>query len=240
MKQRRNADLARLLVRAQGVGSLATVLAGDTVPYASLVTYACDHQGQPVFLFSGLSDHTKNIAADPRASLLVENASRRRNPQTGPRLTLIGQIRPDKRPEARARFLARHPDARMYADFGDFGFYRMTVERAHYVGGFARAIWFDARHILTPKKVASTMQEIEAGVIEHMNADHGKAVHGYAESLLGRKTGDWLITGSDADGLDLRADGRYSRLQYDNPVTDSTTCREQLVSLAAQVRAQHK
>jgi len=236
MRERRNADLARLLVRAQGVGALATTLAESNAPYASLVTYACDHQGQPVFLFSGLSDHCKNIAADPRASLLVENASRRRNPQTGPRLTLMGKIHHDKKPETRDRFLARHPDARMYEGFGDFAFYRMTVERAHYVGGFARAVWVDAKHVLTPKKTAQAMQEIEAGVIEHMNTDHPAAVQGYAESLLGRKAGDWLITGADADGLDLRAGGRTSRLQYDNPVTDSTTCREQLVLLAAQAR----
>lgn len=236
MKDRRNADQARLLVRERGTGALATTLVENKAPYASLVTYACDHQGQPIFLFSALSDHTKNIAADPRASLLVENASTRRNPQTGPRLTLIGQVRPDKKPETRARFLARHPDAGLYADFGDFAFYRMTVERAHFVGGFARAVWFDAKHVLTPKKIAQTLAGIEAGVIEHMNTDHVDAVRRYAESLLGRRPAEWRISGSDSDGLDLRAGGRFVRLQYDKPVTDSMSCREKLVELAALAR----
>lgn len=237
MTERRNADLSRLLVRRRGVGMLATAMADDGAPYASLVTYACDHRGQPVFLFSTLSDHTRNIAADARASLLVEKAARNRNPQTGPRLTLMGAIKRDKSPETRARFLARHPDAALYADFGDFAFYRMTVERGHYVGGFARAVWFDAKHILTPKKIADEIAAIEDGVVQHMNADHAEAVRAYAESLLGRKPGNWRITGCDSDGVDLMADGRYARLEYDKAVTDSKTCRDTLVTLAKRARS---
>ena len=139
MTERRNQDMARLLVRRRGVGMLATAMADSGAPYASMVTYACDHQSQPVFLFSTLSDHTQNIKADKRVSLLVEDATQRRNPQTGPRVSLLGTIKKDTSPDVRARFLARHPDAALYADFGDFAFYRMKVERAHYVGGFARA-----------------------------------------------------------------------------------------------------
>ena len=157
MVERRNQDAARLLVRRRGVGTLATSMADGGAPYASLVTYACDHQGQPIFLFSTLSDHTQNILVDNLASLLVEDAVGKRNPQIGPRLSLMGRVKQDTSPASRARFLARHPDAAMYAGFGDFGIYRMTVERAHYVGGFARAIWFEAKHVLTPKKIAKEM-----------------------------------------------------------------------------------
>lgn len=236
MAERKNADQARLLVRRRGVGMLATSMADGGAPYGSLVTYACDHRGQPLFLFSTLSDHTKNIAADARASLLVENASRNRNPQTGPRLTVMGKIVRDKKPETRARFLARHPDASLYADFGDFAFYRMHVERAHYVGGFARAIWFDAKHVLSPQRIAAEMAEIEDGVVQHMNADHADAVRAYADSLLRRRPGNWRMIGCDTDGADLMADGRYARLEFHKPVTDSTSCRVALVELAARAR----
>lgn len=236
MAERRNQDVARLLVRRRGVGTLATSMAEGGAPYASLVTYACDHQGQPIFLFSTLSDHTQNILADNQASLLVEDAVGKRNPQIGPRLSVMGRIKRDTSPGSRARFLARHPDAAMYAGFGDFGIYRMTVERAHYVGGFARAIWFEAKHVLTPKKIAKEMAAIEAGIIEHMNADHGTAVCAYAESLVGRKAGNWQICGSDSDGIDMISDGRTARLDFDKPVTDSNTCREMLVQLAADAK----
>ncbi len=237
MVARRNQDDARLLVRRRGVGTLATSMAEGGAPYASLVTYACDHQGQPIFLFSTLSDHTQNIMADNQASLLVEDAVRKRNPQIGPRLSLMGRIKRDTSPESRARFLARHPDAALYAGFGDFSVYRMTVEHGHYVGGFARAIWFEAKHLLTPKKIAKEIAAIEAGIIEHMNADHGSAVRAYAESLLGRKAGNWQICGSDSDGIDMICDGRTARLDFDKPVTDSNTCREMLVQLATEAKS---
>ena len=236
MTERRNADLVRLLVRSRGVGMLATKMADGGAPYASLVTYACDHRGQPVFLFSTLSDHTQNLLADGSASLLVEDTSRRRNPQTGPRVSLMGKIKKVKSPELRERFLARHPDASLYADFGDFGFFRMTVERAHYVGGFARAIWFDAKHILTPTKVGSAIAEMEKSVVQHMNTDHLDAVQAYASGLLDRQHGNWKMTGCDSDGVDLRADGRYGRVDFHNTVIDSKTCRKMLIKMADEAR----
>jgi len=236
-EERRNADAARLLVRRRGVGSLATAMADGGAPYASMVTYACDHRGQPLFLFSGLSDHTKNLAADARASLLVEEASTRRNPQTGPRVTLLGTIKKDRDPGVRERFLARHPDAALYAGFGDFAFYRMRVERAHYVGGFARAIWFDAKQVLSPQGATKTMAEIESGVVSHMNQDHGDEISAYATGLANRKPGDWLLSGCDTDGIDLRAGGRYARVDFHKSVTDSKTCRETLVAMAKSARS---
>lgn len=238
MTERKNADVVRLLVRQKGVGMLATSMAESGAPYASLVTYACDHRAQPIFLFSTLSDHTKNLLKDGNASLLVEDTSRRQNPQTGPRVSLLGKIKRVKSPDLRARFLARHPEASLYEGFGDFGFFRMTVERAHYVGGFARAIWFDAKHILTPAKIAKEISEIEESVVVHMNSDHLNAVQAYASGLAGRKPGDWKMIGCDSDGVDLRADGRYARVDFHNTVIDSKTCRKTLIKLAEEARAQ--
>lgn len=241
MTERRNWDAARLLVRRRGVGSLATAMAPEEnqqggAPYASMVTYACDHRGQPVFLFSGLSDHTKNLAADGRAALLVEEAASRRNPQTGPRVTVMGTVHREKDPALKLRFLARHPDASLYADFPDFAVFRMKVERAHYVGGFARAVWFEAKHILSPAAAAKAIAEMEAGAVSHMNADHAEAVRAYASGLAGRKPGDWTMTGCDTDGIDLRAGGRYARIDFDQPVTDAKSCREALVKMAGAAR----
>jgi putative heme iron utilization protein len=238
MAERRNADIVRLLIRKRGVGTLATNMAEGGAPYASLVTYACDHGAQPIFLFSTLSDHTKNLLKDGNASLLVEDTSRRQNPQTGPRVSLMGKIKRVKSPDLRARFLARHPEASLYEGFGDFGFFRMTVERAHYVGGFARAIWFEAKHILTPSKVAKEISEMEAGVVAHMNSDHLDAIQACASSLAGRKPGDWKMIGCDSDGVDLRADGRFARVEFHNTVIDSKTCRETLIKMAEEARSQ--
>ena len=245
--QARNRDtaaaLARELARRSRSASLATLQAEgssasrDSPPYASLVTVATDVDGSPLFLFSDLSDHTRNLAADPRAAVLVEEASRRRNPQTGPRLTLTGHIGKSDDPRVRRRFLARHPDAALYAGFKDFGFYRMEVDRGHFVGGFARARWFGRDDLtIAEPAVADTVAAIEEGVLQHMNADHADALDLYANVLLGRSGAGWMAIGLDPDGLDLKRGSAFARLTFEARVTDAATCRETLVRLAEGAR----
>jgi heme iron utilization protein len=232
------AATARQLLRRRGVGVLATALGSDAGrPYASLVTYACDHDARPIFLFSRLADHTRNLDTDPRASLLVEAASGRPNPQTGPRLGLVGTVTASDEPRHRARFLARHPGAAQYAGFADFRIYSMAVEKAHWVGGFARAQWLPARRLMTPDAAATALAEAEDGIVRHMNDDHAEALDLYARVLLRRRSTGWRLAGADADGLDLMRDGRTARLDFPRPVADAAGMREVLVGLAAEARA---
>ncbi len=127
--------------------ALATSLDGR--PYVSLVTVAFDDDLSPILLLSQLADHTRNLAADGRAALLLDGTDGLDNPQTGPRVTLVGVAAPDDAPRLRARFLDRHPGAREYADFADFAIWRMRLDKAHFVGGFGRAVWFDAPLVRT-------------------------------------------------------------------------------------------
>jgi len=231
----------RLFVRGRGCGALATCDAKHGgAPYNSFVTYACDLDGSPLFLFSTLSDHTRNLDADARASLLVEATSGRRNPQTGPRVTLTGtveRVKPRARSQARDRFLARHPDAALYADFGDFAFFRMTIDRAHWVGGFAQARWMDAKKVvLADRKALKAVGEAAPGAVEHMNADHADAVDLYAGRLLERKGKGWQITGIDPDGVDLRLKGRVARLDFAGPIDGPGALRAELADLAKRAR----
>src|SRR5690606_37463139 len=106
---------ARRLLRAGLTGSLATVSA-DGTPHVSFVTYATRMDGTPLFLFSGLSAHTKNLAKEPRFALLVGGAPKAEgDPLDSPRVTLIGRLARSADPADRARFLRRHPAAEMYA-----------------------------------------------------------------------------------------------------------------------------
>ena len=243
---RQKIDLTvRRLIRRARSGMLATTLAGEDAragyPYASLVTVGWGIDASPIFLFSALSDHTRNLARDSRAALLIEEASRRANPQTGPRVTLIGRIVPcaagEDETSARTRFLARHPEAARYAGFGDFRFFRMTVESAHYVGGFARAVWVEGpRFALRPKAVAA-VAACEAGVLAHMNEDHKSTVDLYARRLLGRTGKGWALAGLDPDGVDLRRGAHFARLDFADPVASAGEARDALVALAGQARA---
>jgi putative heme iron utilization protein len=66
-------------------------------------------------------------------------------------LGAFARIEKESADEARVRrrFLARHPKAELYAGFGDFAFWRMSVASAHLNGGFARAADLKAQDVLT-------------------------------------------------------------------------------------------
>ena len=234
----------RVLMRSCRSATLSTRLARegasggdiDGWPYGSLVTVALDHLGAPLLLFSDLSDHTRNLKADARAALLFEQTSRRRNPQRGPRVTIMGRVRKTRRPADAQRFTAMHPESAMYSGFGDFNFYRMSVERAHWVGGFAKAQWRTGRHVVAPPSAAKALAEAEAGILDHMNADHADAIDLYAAKLLKRKGTGWRMIGIDPDGADLECGGRFARLAFPETVADAGQVRDVLVSLAAAAR----
>jgi len=229
--------LSHQLLRGGRSGALSTAIGTHAGwPYGSLVTFATDLDGSPLFLFSDLSDHARNLKSEPRASLLIERTSTRLKPQTGPRVTLLGTIKKTKAPRHARRFIARHPQAAMYAPFGDFNFYRMSLDRAHFVGGFARAVWFRGRELLSNTKAAGLLAEAEEGIIQHMNEDHAEAVDLYAKILLKRKGTGWRMSAIDCEGADLMLNNRIARLAFAEPVSDSGEVRAELVRLAALAR----
>lgn len=232
MRRARWAALATAL--AEPAQAAQAVTAGW--PYASLVTVACDWGGSPIVLLSSLSDHTRNLEADGRASLLFEEASRRANPQTGPRVTVMGRLTRTADERLAGRFLARHPQARRYAGFGDFRFHTMAVERARYVGGFGRAVWLEGNTLAADADAAAALAECEQAVLDHMNRDHAEAIALYANVLLGRRGKAWKMIGVDPHGVDLGLQGRLARLDFDAPVHDAQSCRAELVRLVQEAR----
>ncbi len=227
----------RRLIRRGRAASLATALAADGGrPYASLISVAFDCDLAPLMLFSDLSDHTRNLAKDDRASLLIEEASSLKNPQTGPRASLVGRIAKTADERHKRRFLARHPEAALYADFADFHVFRLGLERIHYVGGFARALWLKADEVAGDPAAARAIAEAEDAILAHMNGDHAEAVDHYANVLLGRAGSGWRMTGIDPDGADLRRGGRFARLEFAKPIVDRGQAREELVRLARESR----
>jgi hypothetical protein len=145
MEARGGAALARALMAAQRVGVLATLSARHGgAPYTSLAPFAVSTRGDPLLLLSELAQHTRNLAADPRASLFVHDpAAATQDPRTAPRLSITGRVRridPAGEADAKAAYLARHPEARGLFAL-DFGLYELEVDEAQLVGGFAAAGW---------------------------------------------------------------------------------------------------
>ena len=228
--------LAKRLLRSIRAGALATLDRDTGFPFASLVTVATDADGAPLLLMSRLSGHTLNLEADPRASILLAESGKG-DPLAHPRLTVIGRVERTAEARVRARFLARHPKAKLYADFGDFSFWRLTLESAHLNGGFARAATLDGAALSTPIAGAEALLEAEEGTLAHMNEDHREALSLYATRLAREPEADWRASGIDPEGVDLLAGDRTARISFPEPVQGPGDLRQVLKSLADRARA---
>ncbi len=226
-----------MLLRRCDRGALATLVSG--APYASLVLLTADLDGSPILLLSDLAQATRNLKADPRVSLIVSAAESGRDPLDSPRLTLLGRIEMTTEPRHRQRYLARQPKSALYADFGDFHFYRMAVERAHYVGGFGKIAWIQP-HDLLAVDCAQGLAGSEAAPAEWMNRERRAELDLCANRLAGRSGAGWQATGIDPDGIDLRRADDFARLDFAAPVNDDETFRAAFADLVAAARHARK
>jgi putative heme iron utilization protein len=225
---------ARKLLREARVGTLAT--ATDGQPYAALVTPAAAPDVSPLVLLSALSEHTRHLRAEPRCALLVAGNPTEGNPQTAPRVTLTGLAEPAGDPVLKARFLAVHPYAALYADFGDFALWRLRPKGAMFVGGFATAIRLREHDLLPDPAAVAAIGAAEASILAHCNTDHADAVAAVARAAGGAE-GDWRMVTVDADGCDLACGEKVLRVAWSAPVADASAIRTELVRLARAARA---
>ena len=233
-------QFCRGLMRRQGHAALATTLAGAA--YVSLVALACDIDASPLLLLSDLAQHSRNIAADGRVSLLFDGGGdalpaqdAAGDPLAAPRLSLLGEAQRCGDDRALARFVARHPSASSYAGFADFHLYRVAIGRGHLVAGFGRISWVEPAE-LRFSGAAQSLADAEAEIVAHMNADHADALTLYATRLLGRAGDGWRMTGIDPEGIDLERSGDAARVDFAAPVLTPQAARRALVGLADAAR----
>jgi putative heme iron utilization protein len=233
------ARLARSLLRRSRQGALATLMSDSGDPYCSLVNVASHADGSPILLISRLAVHTKNILADSRVSLMVDERTEG-DPLEGSRIMLAGragQAGADDLPILRRRYLNAHPSAEAFVNFDDFSFFRIRPSAAHLVAGFGRIVDLKPEQFLTDISDAGGLLEAEQGAIDHMNADHRDAMNLYATRLLGAEVADWRCTGCDPDGLDLQAGAKTLRLDFPRRIVTPAALRQTLQDLADQARA---
>jgi heme iron utilization protein len=228
--------VAKQLLRTIRAGALATLDRDSGFPFASLVTVATDHDGSPLLLMSGLAAHTGNLDRDSRASILLAQGGKG-DPLAHPRLTVLGRLARTDEPRVRARFLARHPKAQLYAGFGDFAFWRMDITGAHLNGGFARAMALSPEQLRTDLSGADDLLAIEESAVAHMNEDHREALALYATRLAGAPAAEWRTTGLDPDGIDLAAGDLVARAAFDRRVVSGSELRRILKEMAERARS---
>jgi hypothetical protein len=232
-------NLAKSLLRRCRQGALATLMAGSGDPYCSLVNVASHADGSPILLISRLAVHTRNILADPRVSLMLDERAAG-DPLEGARIMLAGRAEEASEGELdtlRRRYLNAHPSAENFANFKDFSFFRIRPSGAHLVAGFGRIVDLEPGQFLIDIGDAGALLEAEQGAVEHMNADHREAMNLYATRLLGAEAADWRCTGCDPEGIDMQAGTATLRLDFPERVTGPGELRKILVKLAEQARA---
>ncbi|WP_316201563.1 MULTISPECIES: HugZ family protein [unclassified Bradyrhizobium] len=227
------------LLRRSRQGALATLMVGTGDPYCSLVNVATASDGAPIILISRLAVHTRNVLADSRVSLMLDEWAPG-DPLEGTRIMLSGkaeQATDDNREMMRRRYLNAHPSAADYADFADFSFFVIRPSGAHLVAGFGRIVDLKPEQFLTDISDADELILAEQGAVDHMNEDHREALALYATKLLGAEAAEWRCSGCDPEGLDLMADGKTLRLGFPERVTTPGALRKMLVRLADEARA---
>jgi putative heme iron utilization protein len=237
------AERARTLAYLGRAGTLATLSRRHPGhPFASVMPYALDDAGRPLFLISAMAMHTQNLEGDPRASLLVMQPGWDGDPLAAARLTLMGDVRrvPDADTvEVRERYLARHERARYWVDFEDFGFWRLATADLYFVGGFAAMDWVTAADYAAARP--DPLADAAPGIIEHMNRDHADALIEYARHFAGESAEEATMVAVDRLGfkLRLRSGQRLSsaRIAFPREVTTAGQSREVLIAMLKEARA---
>jgi len=224
------------------LGSLSTLSRKQPgFPFGSVMPYALDACGRPIFLISTMAMHTQNLQADSRASLLVTQPDASGDPLGASRVTVMGNvltIPQSEIAEARKLYLERYANSKYWVDFEDFSFYRMDVLDVYYVGGFGVMGWVlasDYDHA-QPDPLADSA----AGIIEHMNTDHKDALILLSRVFGGMESQEAAMTAVDRLGFHVRlktADGMKGiRIGFLREVSNPAETRKVLVEMVQQAR----
>jgi len=200
------AERARTLMHMAPIATLCTSSQKHPHwPFGSLVAYGLDDKGNPSFLISTMAMHTKNIVADPRASVFVMQPGGEHDPLGAARVTVMGKIaRVPKERDAsiRAHYLSRHPQASYWANFKDFSFYLMDTIDVYYVGGFGSMGWVSADEYAAAK--VDPLAETGSELIDYLNTHHQDALLSLARTSGHPDANEALLTAIDRLGFHLR------------------------------------
>jgi putative heme iron utilization protein len=237
-----DAERSRTLVVGVRTAALAT-LGEAGFPFGSLVSHAVDPAGRPLLLLSDLAEHSRNLSADPRASLMATEQGAG-DPLALARVTVVGRVAEvptGEREEVLGAYRAAHPGA-FYAGFADFRLYRMQPESVRYVGGFGRMSWVGADEYAAAEP--DPLRPHAAGIIGHMNDDHAEAMVLYCRVFGARpdtssarmvtvdRYGFAMLTRDTPDG-----DETAVRLPFGRRVDTTNDVRAAMIELLKQARA---
>lgn len=214
---------ARTIVARCGRGMLSTISKKyDGFPFGSMVGFAADGRGRPVLAISSLSPHTRDLAQDPRCSLLVS-----RNPleQSETLVTLVGTAKAVPEAEVaqvREAYLSKHPNA-FWVDFGDFSFVRIEPATVRFTANIATfAVGASVAELPGAEYMGAAADPIAAfedAIADDWNRQHAGATRALVRAALGADVAAAAVVGADRLGLRVEAElgGQLSKLRLPFP-----------------------
>jgi putative heme iron utilization protein len=237
-------EIRTIMAQPKGFATISTVSnkkATEGFPTGSIVAFSTDGKGRPIFVFSTMSTHTKNLMTDPRASLCVTEMDFQGAADARVVLTGNVTVAPEEdQPDLKKQYMESHPNA-YWASFGDFKAYCMDeILNIDFVGGFARAGG------VTPEEYMEASVDpclaFAQPVMAHMNDDHEDATKSYIQYLVGAGPVQGAkIKRLDRFGFDVRVkqgEGEgVLRVPFPEPVTERPKIKAAIVGLSKQVAA---
>ncbi|WP_260740847.1 HugZ family pyridoxamine 5'-phosphate oxidase [Tunturiibacter lichenicola] len=237
-----HAERSRTLMHLSSVATLSTLSRKQPgFPFGSLMPYALDAAGRPLFLISTMAMHTQNLKADPRASLFVSQPAADGDVLGAARVTLVGnvaQLPEEEKAEARETYLKAHPNSQYWVDFTDFAFFRLEPADVYYVGGFGVMGWVTAADYAAaaPDPLAAAAQ----GILDHMNTDHADALVLLTRTHAKLEAESATMTSVDRLGFHVRVmtpgGVKGARIPFLREVATPTETRTVLVEMVKQAR----
>ncbi len=210
-------------------------------PFGSVMPFVLGHDCQPIVLISTIAEHTKNIIANPKVSLLVFAGAE--DLHANGRLTLIGEAEQLDKNDANlmARYCRYFPESIGYLAMHDFQFYRINITQARYIAGFGKMSWLGSEEVVDINQSVNTITQLETSMIEHMNADHVESMQLYCQHFHQIKPETVHLIGVDCDGFDMEVvindNIKILRVNFESPIFDANSARIAFAALAKIARA---
>ena len=238
-----HAERSRTLLSMESLATLSTMSRKHPgFPFGSLMPYALDEAGRPIFLISNMAMHTQNLRGDSRCSLFVTRPAADGDPLGAARVTLVGNaetVAENEKSLVREIYLARHANSRYWVDFADFSFFRLEPIDLYYVGGFGVMGWVEAEAYA--RAAPDPLADASAGILAHMNADHVDSMIVLARAYAGIEASEAAMTSVDRLGFSLRlktAEGmKGPRINFLREVHNAQETRKMLVEMVGQAKA---
>lgn len=222
------------LLTQEGDGVLSTIsldVAG--FPFGSVTPYCLDADFIPNILISSIAQHTKNIQANQKVSLLISESHNKTNKQSLSRLTYLALAEKVVQDEdIKQRYLSYFPSAAGYFKTHDFSFYRLNPVRLRFIGGFGKIYWIESAD-LKLKNIFPIHDELK--IVEHMNQDHGHNLKDYVRFYLRHECGEGdhlTMLGLDQFGVDLSLNEVKHRIDFKVPLKSPAEARSVFVEMA--------